>query len=242
MAWTLQNYIDQIRQKIDDTQISNRMEEDLTDLVVGGNGARTNFPLSHQLVNVSQPVLVDMNMNGYAGPGTPPAFTVINGILTFTTPPPLSNSYPTPTSLRTIYYWNHFTDSYYYEPSPGWDIDEFINQGLGKMNFNPLPEFGGDTSYENLKVQEFGVVCLYAVHFAYMKLSARYSRQTDQEAEGNSNKKSDISKNYLNLAKEALDDAEKERLAINGPRQGRATVAAIAFGRTMPRSARQVPR
>lgn len=229
MAFSLQNYIDRIRQKIDDTAISNRVEEDLTDLVIGGNGTRLSFPLTHALVVATPAPTITANGAAYTTSG----FTVASGILTFTVAPALG-VLPTPTNLKCLYYWNHFTDSVAYPSSVVFDINNFINEGLQRIGVN---DTNTDTSYAQVSQANFDVVCLYASSFACTELANRYARQVNIGADGKSSQKAQISANYQAMAEKLMKQAEDERLAVQGDRQGRSTVANLVIGRTLPNGA-----
>ncbi len=234
MPFTLANYISRIRQKIDDTAISNRVEEDLTDLVIGGNGQRKGFPLTHAIVVTSPAPSITANGAAYTTSG----FTVASGILTFTAAPSLA-TLPTPTNLKCLYFWNHFTDSITYPSFVNFDIDRFIDEGLQRIGVNDTTT---DTSYTLVSQANFDVVCLYAASFACTELANRYARQVNIGADGKSSGKAQISKNYQDMADKLMKQAEDERLAAQGARQGRATVASLQIRRTVPQSFNWTPR
>jgi hypothetical protein len=153
--------------------------------------------------------LADVNKAGFVGTG----FTTddVNGIIIFTVAPPLSSSVST--SLQVLSYYQEFTDS---------DITPFIDYGLNKIGVNPSIV---DTSYDSVTTPNMNVVCLYAASQAYATLSARYSKFVDTSAEGKSSSKSKIADNYMKSSQEFEKRADEERLAVQGARQGRSTVA-----------------
>lgn len=200
------------------TTNNNRMVEDLTTQVVGGNGSRTVFTLSkNNIYGGTSSVYLDSNQSGFINSNVLSINSNL-GILTTSTPPQLSGSVPT--NLTCLYYFQNFTLA---------EIDQFINTGLGMINTNPMTGDNSNLNYQGLGSPQFNVVVLYAVCEGYYSLSNRYARSVATSAEGKSSGKDAIAKMYLNLAKEYFDRAEKERLAINGPRQGSSTVAAATF-------------
>ena len=104
------------------------------------------------------------------------------------------------------------------------------------INTNPMTGDNSNANYQGLGSPQFNVVVLYAVCEGYYALSNRYARSVATSAEGKSSGKDAIAKMYLSLAKEFFDRAEKERLAINGPRQGSSTVAAAKFSNNQSRA------
>jgi hypothetical protein len=221
MPWTQAQYEAQVQEFLQDTgnTNNNRMVEDLTIQVVGGNGTRTVFTLSKpNIVNAgTSSLFYDLNQSGFTNSGIS-SVDYSHGWVTFTAPPALS--YMVPTSLFAQYNYQHFLLS---------EIDNFVNFGLGQIDTMPMAGQNATTDYQGLTAPQFNVVCLYAAEEGYYALSNRYARQVNTTAEGKSSGKADISKMYLNLAKEYYDKAEKERLAINGPRQGRSTLPAATF-------------
>lgn len=236
MSYTLTNYITQVRSQIGDAY-STFYEEDWTSLLVGGNGTRTAYPLSHQLILTGQ-------FNGYTSNGgtyTTSGFTVSipNASVTFNTAPALGSG-SNPSSLRFRYFFQILTDSVTWATLslPRYDIDSFIDEGLAKLALN---QTFVDTSYQNVTANQFNVICLYAKSYGFNALAGYYARTISQSAEGKSSDKSAISRNYQALAKEAFDDAEKERLALYGPRQGQSTVANFKQTTSVPRAAFWTP-
>ena len=213
--------------------MSNLLVEELTDLVVGGNGTRVAFELTHALVVTTPAPQITANGAAYTTSG----FTQASGILTFSVAPSLG-VLPTPTSLKVRYYWNHFTDSITYSSASNFDIDQFINEGLQRIGVN---DTNTDTSYTNVNQANFDVVGLYGASFACTELANRYARQVNIGAEGKSSGKAQISANYQNLAEKLVAQAEAERLAAQGARQGRSTVAQLAIRQTLPAGARWTP-
>ena len=211
------------------TTNNNRMVEDLTTQVVGGNGSRTAFTLSkNNIYGGTSSVYLDSNQSGFTNANVLSINSNL-GILTTSTPPQLSGSVPT--NLTCLYYFQNFTLT---------EIDQFINTGLGMINTNPMTGDNSNLNYQGLGSPQFNVVVLYAVCEGYYALSNRYARSVATSAEGKSSGKDAIAKMYLNLAKEYFDRAEKERLAINGPRQGSSTVAAATFSSKQSRPFRAI--
>jgi len=217
MTWAITDYEGRVRQLINDTSTSNRVIEELTNAVVGGNGSRTVFPLSHR--NLVAGVMCSTNGAAYSTSG----FTVdtANGLLTFTVAPSLSTT--TPTSLTSLYYWQNYTNT---------ELDKYIDYGLQKIGVSSSASAGLETVTEPL----FNVVTLYAASAACLDLSGRYSRMVDMNAEGKSASASQIAKQYLELAKTYEDRAEKERLAVYGHRQGRSTAVSSTSNSFQPTS------
>jgi hypothetical protein len=206
MALALSDYISQVRPYLDDTDTSHRVVDNLTTLVVGGNGLRKSFPLSH--INlVAGKTLADVNKAGFLSTGF--LVDLANAIVTFSTAPPLSGTVPT--SLEILSYYQEFTDD---------QLTPLINYGLNKIGVNSISV---DAAYANVLQPNFNVVCLYAASQGYSILSGRYAKFVDTSAEGKSSSKSTISENYLKLAQEYEERATLERLAVQGARQGRST-------------------
>lgn len=220
MGYSTLDYESQVQLFLQDTANTNnnKMNEDLTVQVVGGNGTRTVFTLSKtNIVGGTSAVFYDLNQAGYVNTGIS-AVDTTHGWVTFASAPQLSSTVPT--SLFIQYNYQHFLQS---------DIDEFINFGLGALSMNPMTGDNSNAGYQNVNSGQFNVICLYAAEEGYYALANRYARQVNTAAEGKSSGKDAISKQYLALAKEYYDKAEKERLAIYGPRQGRSTVAAAVI-------------
>lgn len=222
MAYVLSDFESQVRQFLDDTGLTNtnRVVEDLTYQLVGGNGSRVAFNLSRTNLVAS---VTQVSVNGAAF--TTSGFTVdtTNGLVTFNSAPTLSTTVPT--NLQVLYYYQNFLTS---------EIDNFINYGLNKIG---LAQVTVNTDYTQVNAANFNVVCLYGAASGYSELAARYSRMVDASAEGKSMGKSSVSARYQELAQIYEDRAEQERLAAQGPRQGRSTVASSVTKAFVPRSA-----
>lgn len=215
MAYIQSQYETQVQEYLQDTGTTNnnRMVEDLTVQVVGGNGSRTVFTLSrNNVLSTSAMPQVDVNQGGFSH-GWVSSVDTANGILTTSSAPPLSSSVPT--YCQVLYYFQHFTLA---------EIDEFVNFGLGQLSKGPMTGQNANSDFAQANYGEFNVVCLFAAVQGYLSLSNRYAQMVNVSGEGKSLGKGSISERYFNLAKEYYDAAEKERLAIYGPRQGRATV------------------
>lgn len=228
MSYSQSDYETAIRQTLGDLgwpYEESRIVEDLTNQVVGGNGNRLTFNLSHTNIS-SSGTMVNINEIGFASTG----FTVdqVNGIVIFASgvQPTLSTTYPYPTKFETLYYFQHFQTS---------DLDEFVNYGLGKFKLGPMTGDNSTQDFANTTSDIFNCILLYAVAQAYYRLSSKYARLTNNSAQGKSSGKSAIAQRYEDLGKEYLDAAEKERLAIYGPRQGRSTAAALQITHNLPR-------
>lgn len=224
MPFALSDYEAQVREFLDDN--SHRTIEDLTIYVVGGNGTRTVFNLSRGNVindNTNFPVEADINQAGYSSSNIA-SVDFKNGALTFTTAPVISQIVPT--SLMVRYWYQEFLDA---------DLDKFVNYGLQKIGISRIQD---STNYQNVSEANFNVVCLFGASQGYLTLSSRYSKMVNTTAEGKSSGKDAIAKNYLALSKEMEDRAEKERLAAQGARQGRSTVAQSTKFRVIPPAAR----
>ena len=220
MAYLQVDFESAVQEYLQDTGTTNnnRMVEDLTIQLVGGNGARTVYTLSkNNIVGGTTGVLFNLNQTGFTNTGVASVDSV-NGLMTFASAPQLSSSVPS--NLTVLYYFQNFNLS---------EIDSFINFGLGAINTNPMTGDNSNLAYQGLGSPQFNVVCLYATYMGYYSLANRYARMVNTTAEGKSSGKDAISKQYLALAKEYYDMAEKERLAINGPRQGTSTVASAKF-------------
>lgn len=222
------DYEQAIRQTLGDIGYpyeENRVTEDLTNQVVGGNGNRLTFNLSHTNI-ASSGTMINVNEVGFISTG----FTVdqVNGIVIFTSgsQPALSNTYPYPTKFETMYYYQNFQDS---------DLDEFVNYALGKFKLDPMTGSNSTTQYQNVTSDIFNCIILYAVSQAYYRLASKYAKIPNVSAQGKSASKGSISQRYEDLAKEYLDAAEKERLALAGPRQGRSTIASHKITNQIPR-------
>jgi hypothetical protein len=220
MGYLITDYENTVREFLQDTgnTNTNKMNEDCTIQVVGGNGSRTVFTLSKtNIVGGTSGVYYDLNQAGYTNSGIS-SVDANNGWVTFASAPSLSGTVPT--SLFIQYYYQEFLTS---------DIDTFVNFGLGAINTPPMTGSNNQTTYQNLSQPQFNVVCLYGTFQGYYALAKKYAKQVNTTAEGKSSGKDAISKQFLALAKEYYDMAEKERLAINGPRQGRSTLPASAI-------------
>lgn len=224
MALTLAQYVAQVRAFVDDTTTSHRFVEDLTNFVIGGNGARKSFSLSKQNL-VTGKTLADVNKAGFTSTG----FTTddTNGTITFSVAPPLSSTVPT--SLEVMSYYQEFTDA---------DITPFVDYGLNKIGVNPSII---DNSYENVSTPNMNVVCLYAASQAYATLASRYTKYVDTSAEGKSSSKSAIAAGYLKSSQEFEARADAERVAVQGQRQGRSTVANLTNTPIRIRASRWTP-
>lgn len=227
MSFSLPQFTDRIRQYLDDTTTSHKTVENLTFLVVGGNGSRKSFVLSKQNL-VPSATLADVNKSGFVSTG----FTVdtANGIITFSTAPPLSTVVTNPTSLEVLSYYQEFTDT---------DVQKFIDYGLNKIGV-----MGSDVSndYQNVTAPNFNVVCLYGASAGFSALVSRYAKFVDTSADGKSSSKSKICENYKNQAEDFEKRGDAERLAVQGFRQGRSTVANLKVNSNVPRSAMWTPR
>lgn len=224
MAPALTDYQTRIRQFLDDTVTSHKVTEELTTFVTGGNGARKTFSLSHANL-VTGATQADVNLAGFLSTG----FTVdtVNGAVTFTVAPPLSTSVPT--SLFIRYYYQEFTDA---------DLAPFIDYGLNKIGVNGSAV---DASYSLVTPSNFNVVCLYGASAGYQALASRYAKFVNTGAEGKSSGKSSISTMYKELSKEYETRGDAERIAVQGPRQGRSTVASVRVKSMLPPSANWTP-
>ena len=220
----LTDYQSRIRQFLDDTATSHRVVEDLTTYVVGGNGARKSFHLSHRNL-VAGSTLADVNKAGFLNTG----FTTDdpNAIVIFATAPPISQTVPT--SLEVLYYYQEFMDA---------DLGPFIDTGLNAIGVNASTV---DTSYQNVTQPNFNVVCLYAASEGYGALASRYSKFVNAGAEGKSSGKSSISTMYKDLKVEYLARADAERLAVQGARQGRSTAVSSRQRSVLPPGAYLAP-
>ena len=227
MSFTLPQFTNRIRQHLDDTATSHKTVENLTFLVVGGNGSRKSFILSKQNL-VAGATLADVNKAGFVSTG----FTVdtANGIISFSTAPPLSTVITNPTSLDVLSYYQEFTDA---------DVQQFIDYGLNKIGV-----MGSDvsTDYQNVAAPNFNVVCLYGASAGFSSLVSRYAKFVDTSADGKSSSKSKICENYRNQAEDFEKRGDAERLSVQGFRQGRSTVANLRVNTNVPRSANGAPR
>ena len=227
MAYLQTDFEQAVQEYLQDTGTTNnnRMVEDLTNQVVGGNGTRTVFTLSkNNIVGGTSALFLDTNQSGFSNSNVL-SVNSSQGFMSTSTPPPLSGTVPT--NLTCLYYFQNFTLT---------EIDQFINTGLGMINTNPMTGDNSNANYQGLGSPQFNVVVLYAICEGYYALSNRYARSVATSAEGKSSGKDAIAKMYLSLAKEFFDRAEKERLAINGPRQGSSTVAAAKFSNNQSRA------
>jgi hypothetical protein len=177
---------------------------------------------------VPSATLADVNKSGFVSTG----FTVdtANGIITFSTAPPLSTVVTNPTSLEVLSYYQEFTDT---------DVQKFIDYGLNKIGV-----MGSDVSndYQNVTAPNFNVVCLYGASAGFSALVSRYAKFVDTSADGKSSSKSKICENYKNQAEDFEKRGDAERLAVQGFRQGRSTVANLKVNSNVPRSAMWTPR
>lgn len=216
MAYTQADYENQVREYLQDTGTSNnnRVIEDLTVQVVGGNGSRTVFTLSkNNILSTSAYPAVDVNQAGFST-GWVSSVDATNGILTTSSAPQLSTTVPT--YVQVLYYFNEFTDG---------EIDRFVNFGLGQVEATaPMTGSTSSTAYQNFSPAQFNVACLFGTAMGYYELANKYAGYVDASAEGKSLAKGMISKQYMELSKQHLDWAYKEREAIYAPRQGRASV------------------
>jgi len=217
MSYSQAQYEAQVREFLQDTGTTNnnRMVEDLTIQVVGGNGSRTVFTLSRTNVQTTSALpALDVNQTGFSK-GWVSSVDTVNGILTTSSAPQLSTSVPT--YVQALYYFQHFTDA---------EIDEFVNFGLGQVESTaPMTGANATTSYQGLSSAQFNVVCLFATAMGYYSLSNRYAQMVNASAEGKNLGKGSIAQRYLELSDKYLAFAEDERKMIYGPRQGKSTVA-----------------
>ncbi len=222
------DYENQVREFRDDN--ARKMVEELTNYVVGGNGARKAFYLSkgNILNNDTYAVQFDSNLAGYTATGISSVDTV-NGIVNFTSAPALSGSVPT--SLFILYWYQEFTNL---------DLDNFINYGLNKVQSTP-PLSDPSAAFQNLSPALYNVVCLYATAQGNRNLAQRYAKLVDSSAEGTSSGKSKIPDMYMKMGQEFEDIAEKERLAAYGPAQGQATLVASTAARFKPANLYRMP-